>query len=107
MAELTVQSANINGIAPTFANADASGDTFTNYGNSLLHVDNQDAADKQVTIASNPCNFGEVHNLVISVPAGETRIIGKFNRQRFNDDAMKVNISYDDVTSLSVAVIKY
>lgn len=107
MAQLTAQEASINGTAPTFVSADVAGDSFKNFGTVVLHVDNQDTVAKQVTIASNPCNFGEVHDVVVSVPASEERIIGVFQKDRFNDENNLVNVSYDDVTSLSVAVIKY
>lgn len=107
MAELTIQNATFEGIAPTFVGADVAGDSFKNFGTVVLHVDNQDTVAKQVTIASNPCNFGEIHDVVVSVPASEERIIGTFSKERFNDDNNLVNVTYDDVTSLSVAVIKY
>jgi len=107
MAELVVQKASITGIAPVFSLADIAGDTFTNYGNSVFHVDNQSASAVTVTIASSLCNFGEAHDIVTSIPAGEERIFGSFDKNRFNDENFKVNVSYDVVTSVNVAVIQY
>jgi hypothetical protein len=107
MAKLAVQQVSLTGIEPTFVAADSLGDSFTNHGRTIFHVKNGDAAAKSVTITSNPCNYGEIHDVVVSVPAGEERQIGAFNERRFNDDNYEVNVSYDSVTSVTVAAIKY
>jgi hypothetical protein len=107
MAELTVQEVTLLGISPTFSAADSVGDTFKNYGKTIFHVKNGDTADKVVTIASNLCNYGENHDIVVTVPAGGERQIGHFDTQRFNNNSFKVSVSYDAVTSVTVAAIKY
>jgi hypothetical protein len=107
LAQLTVQKVSLSGIVPTFSAADVAGDTFKNYGKTLLHVKNGDTVSKQVTIASNTCSHGANHDVVVSVPAGEERQIGHFPTERFNNENHEVRVSYDSVTSLTVAVIKY
>lgn len=107
MAKLTVQQVSLSGIDPTFSAADVAGDTFTNYGKSILVVKNGDTTAKTVTIASNVCSYGHNHDVVVSVPAGEERQIGNFSQDRFNNDGFEVSVSYDSVTSLTVAAIKY
>jgi hypothetical protein len=106
MAELTVQQATSEGIIPTFTAASAEGDVFTNNGKTYIHVKNDGASSIDVTIeAQRLCNFGELHNEVVSVGAGSEKIIGPFNPLQFNDATGKVNISYSDVTNVTVAVI--
>lgn len=107
MANLTVQRVQLNGIDPVFNSADVAGDSFVNDGRVVLHVKNSDVSDKTVTVDSvAPCNQGSFHDLLVTIPAGDERLIGPFSVQRFNDSNNKVNITYSAVTSVTVAVIK-
>ena len=45
-------------------------------------------------------------NAVVSVPAGDERFIGPFPTGAFNDAAGKVQITYDDVTSITIAALR-
>lgn len=107
MAELTVQKTALNGLDPTYTAASATGDTFVNDGRTFLHIKNADVASKTVTIDSKtPCSYGHDHDIIVTVPAGDERVAGPFPNQRFNDVDNKVNITYDAVTSLTIAAIK-
>lgn len=107
MADLTVQKTNKGGLTPVFTSADSLGDSFSNSGDAVLYVKNGDTTDKTVTIDSQrPCDQGFDHDLTVTVSAGSEEMIGPFNSYRFNDDSNKVNVSYDAVTSVTVAVIK-
>jgi hypothetical protein len=106
MAQISVQSSKLTGVAHTYVAADSLGDSFINNGATILEVKNADTVDVTVTVDSQQlCSFGHDHNINVVVPAGETRIIGTFNRIRFNDSDNRVNVSYSSVTSLTVAAV--
>lgn len=109
MATLTVQESKYDTpVQPSLVAAAAGGDEFDNDGKTWLRVDNGGAPDVNVTINSQKnCNFGFDHDSgPHTVPSGETRIIGPFNTDRFNDSNGRCQVTYDDVTSVTVAVIK-
>lgn len=107
MAELTAQDVSIDGVELTYDAADVNGDSFPNNGHTLVEFKNDDTSDKTVTIDSaKPCNYGFDHDVSITVTAGTTKTVGPFERTRFNKTGSLVDVSYDDVTSLSVAVIR-
>jgi hypothetical protein len=107
VADLIVQNISLGGVSPTFSAADSLGDTFDNGGKTFLHVKNGDTVSHTVTINSTkPCNYGFDHDESVSVAAGDEQLIGPFNSVRFNDQNNKVNVSYDAVTSVTVAAIK-
>ena len=107
MAVLTVQQISLAGLEPAFVAADAEGDEFVNSGRVFLHVKNGDALAATVTIDSQaPCNYGFDHNVEVSVPAGEERLIGPFKRNRFNNSEGKVQVAYSSVSNLTVAAVE-
>ena len=115
MALLTTQEIKLEGadpepgLSPTFDACDSAGDTFTVSGNDFLYVKNGDTADHTVTIASfKKCNQGFTHNVNITVPSSGEKMIGPFPISRFGDasNSYQGSISYDAVTSLTIAVIK-
>lgn len=107
MATLSVQRVDMTGLDPAFAAASAGGDEFVNSGRAVLYVKNGDATDKTVTVDSQtPCNQGFDHDVQVTVPAGGERIIGPFPKNRFDDASGKVQITYSDVTAVTVAVLE-
>lgn len=103
MAQLAIQKTSLSGLGPTFAAADAAGDTFANDGRTVLHIKNGGAAAITATVDSiNPCNYGFDHNAAVSVPAGGERVIGPFNQTRFGVTA---SVAYSAVTSVTVAAL--
>jgi hypothetical protein len=107
MAKLTPQKVSLDGLNPTFAAADVAGDRFTNYGKTIFHVKNGDTVSKTVTInASKLCSHGYMHDETVSIPANDGIQIGPFKKDRFNTENSEVEVSYDDVTSVTVAAIQ-
>lgn len=106
MAVLTVQQSTINGVQPNFVSADVAGDQFVNNGRIFFEIVNGDVSTKTVTINSiTNCSQGFDHDIAIAVPAGERRIAGPFATSRFNNSLGQVELNYDAVTSVTIAVI--
>ena len=113
MATLTPQKITDLGTVETLSSATSSGDEFVNSGVEFLHVKNGHAsASRDVTITAQVTNihhqsFGSVtkSNVVKAVAAGQDVYIGPFKQGAFNDQNNKVQISYDAVTTLKVAVL--
>lgn len=109
MADLTIQTIVRTGLNPSFSAAAAGGDTLTNDGRTFLHVKNGDASEHTVTIASRVTNAPAgttVSNLAVAVPAGGERLIGPLQKSAFNNAQNKVSLSYDAVTSVTIAAVK-
>lgn len=107
MAELIVQSISQSGINPTFVAASAGGDTFKNNGKTSLHVKNGSASAITVTVDSiEQCSQGFNHDLTVSIPASEERIIGTFDMRRFNGANSQVSVSYSASATVTVAAIQ-
>jgi len=110
MAELTVKKVTLAGLDPNdppYSSCSEDGDTVINSGYIFLHVKNEHTEDWVVTVNSiTPCNQGYDHDAVVSVPAGEERMIGPFERGRFNDASGKLTITYSGVTNLKIAAIE-
>jgi hypothetical protein len=108
MATLTPQVVVLTGITPTLVAASAGGDEFVNSGRDFIHIKNGDASSMDVTINSQAlCNQGQDHDVVVTVPAstGE-KFIGPFPKDRFNDTAGKVQITYSAVTSVTIGIVR-
>lgn len=96
------------GIIPTLVAAEAGGDEFVNSGRDFLHIKNGGGTAIDVTINSQVnCNQGIDHDAVVSIPAttGE-KFIGPFPKDRFNDAAGKVQITYSGVTSVTISIVR-
>jgi len=107
MANISVVTVVQAGIAPpTLTAAAGGGDAFVNDGRTYFHVANGGGSPINVTIDSQaPCNQGQSHDVVVAVPAGEARLIGKFNQHRYNDSTGKVQVTYSAVTSVTVGAV--
>lgn len=108
MATLTVQDMNtLAGLNPTYAACAGGGDDFVNTGHEYIHIKNGHSSPQSVTIHSQRlCDQGVEHDVVVSVPNAEERIIGPFHPARFNDANKKVQLTYSGVTALTIAVRK-
>jgi len=110
MADLVVKKVVLTGLDPNdpvYVACAAGGDAFPNSGNTFIHVKNAHTEAWVVTVDSvKACSQGYDHNSIVSVPAGEERMIGPFPRGRFNDANGKVQITYDGVTALTIAAIE-
>lgn len=108
MATLTPQEIVLAGITPTLVAAEAGGDEFVNSGRDFIHIKNGDASAMDVTINSQAaCDQGSDHDIVVNIPAttGE-KFIGPFPKERFNDTAAKVQITYSAVTSVTIGIVR-
>lgn len=108
MALLNVQQVDLTGVKPTFNTCNAAGDTFYNNGQTYIHIKNGDTSSKTVTVLSpGKCNQGFQHDLSITIPANEERVVGFFiPTGRFNTDE-KVSLTYSAVTSLTIAILRF
>ena len=108
--DLVVKNIVIAGLDPTavaYVAADVGGDQFPNDGMTFLHFKN--GPDQETTITVNSvkaCSQGYDHNSVVVLPVSKDRMIGPFDRGRFNTAAGKVDITYaGGVTNVAVAAI--
>lgn len=110
MADLVVKKvvlAGLNPMDPVYVACTVGGDAVLNSGSTFLHVINGHSGAWVVTVNSiAACNQGFDHDAAVSVPAGEERMIGPFDRGRFNDAGGKLAITYDGVTALTIAAIE-
>lgn len=115
MADLTRQDlTDEDGGAVTFTAASAGGDQFVWSSVHFVMIKNDDASAKQVTIPAATTSFddstrGELtrSDIVLSVAAGAVAIIPPLPSPfRDTADGNKVSLTYDAVTSLSVAVVR-
>ena len=112
MADLALKQPGLDSGAPLLGAVAAAsgGDAFVNEGETFLYVKNTDAVSKNVTIAGQrTCPFGVAagsHNSVTAVALNEEKLIGPFNKSRFNDANGKVQVTYSAVTGVTVAAVK-
>lgn len=113
---LTPTTSSFNGVQPTSAAADATGNNFINDGRTFLIFTNSNASARTATITGNAtskpgfgdisaADMGETASLVGSGTNGGITVLGPFPQDRFNDTSGKVNITYDAVTGLNVASV--
>ncbi len=95
-------------LTPAYDAAAVGGDTFLNDGRTFLHIKNGSEAPIVATVDSLVnCSQGEDHNVVITIPATSEEICGPFTpASRFNGDENYASITYDGVTTLTIAVLK-
>lgn len=109
MATLTKQTVDRDGLNATYDAAASGGDQWANGGQEVLHVKNGDTAGHTVTVASQvaaPVPGTAKSDVAVTVPAGEERFIGPFPKGNFNDANGNAQITYDAVTSVTLAVLE-
>lgn len=116
MADLTVQKISRAGVDPAGGEvaAAAGGDAFINDGKTFLRVNNAGAGAVVVTFTAQntsvrptgPFGVITVADIVVTVGAGLVREIGPIPQGIFNDGNGKVQVTYDQVTSVTVAARK-
>jgi len=103
-----VQEISLTGLDPQFENAVADGNYFplTKGNRTFFVAKNGGASPVTVTIDSQKaCNQGGDHDGGGSVPAGGERWFGPLETERFKDTSGNCQITYSDVTSVTVAAI--
>lgn len=105
MAELTVQEITIAGAEEaSLVAASSAGDKFDNDGKTFFKLTNGDASSHTATfVGQKNLPLDVSADQAVTVPAGETWIIGPFPVGIFNTDgANEVEVTYDAVTSVTV-----
>lgn len=93
--------------AVAFVAAAGAGDLCPNDGDTFIFFENGATQEVIVTVDSvRPCSHGQDHNSITTVPISGRRMIGPFDRARFNDAAGKLSITYGGaVTNLTVKAV--
>lgn len=95
------------GLDPTLAAANVDGNQFANDGRMFLRVVNGSGAPINVTIQTPGTVEGlAIAERVVSVTNGETRDIGPFAPNIYNQSDGMVYVDYAAVGSLTVAVLR-
>jgi hypothetical protein len=99
------------GVEISMAAANADGHMFTNSGETLFLVKNDDASSKTITVPTPRTIDGlAVADPTYVIPAGEEWCLGPFPPSTFNQpsgaDQGKVYINYSATTDVTVAVIE-
>lgn len=107
MALLTPQVIALAGITPALVAVEAGGDEFVNSGRDFIHIKNS-GAEAIVTVNSQAlCSQGVDHDAAVTIPAttGE-KFIGPFPKDRFDDTANKVQITYTVPAGLTIGIVR-
>lgn len=109
MAILTVLPASRAGVEVLLAGVPCAvgGDSFPNTGQEIAIFSNSSGAPIDVTIVSQATIGGlAVADQVVAVPASGQRAIGPFPVGIYNDANSRAQMTYSDVTTLAVAILK-
>lgn len=113
MAVLTVTTIDRNGQNLTTLDVAAAGggDSFANTGSEFLYLNNASGGAIVVTLdviaTVDSQRTAAVTDPTVSVPAGNAMVIGPFPTGIYNDGNDRMNVTYDGVTSLTVAAFKF
>lgn len=104
MATLTVQQISTAGVVPAdLVAADTDGDSFANNGRTFLDIANGGDDPITVTVAAvRPCDQGFTHDITNTIADGATERMGPFDPNRYSDAAGAADVTYSDVTSVTV-----
>jgi len=96
------------GLSTVYDPANAEGDEFANSGDEFIRIKNDDDSEHTATILTTAVRDGlAIADRVVAVPAGEERTIGPFQTEIYNDDYGMVQVTYDGVTDVTIAVVKH
>ena len=106
MATLTVATIVEAGITTALVAAAAGGDEFTNNGDTHLDLNNGGGVTCNVTLATTKTVNGKtIADRVVAVLAGTRQRIGPFDGGVFNDTSGKVQITYDQVATVTLEAV--
>lgn len=95
-----------DGTEISFSSA-SSGDTLLNNGEMIVIVQNNGSSSREITFATTATVEGEtVSDKTVTLSADTTGIYGPFDKQNFNNDNGKIDISYSDTTSVNIAAVR-
>lgn len=107
MATLSPQIVVLAGITPALTAAAELGDEWVNSGREFIHVKNSGAETTVIVNSQAACNQGSDHDETITIPATTGwKMIGPFPKDRFNDAAGKVQLTYGDHTNLTIGIVR-
>jgi hypothetical protein len=89
--------------------ASGGGDKFANTGAELFFIKNGGGAPITLTLTFGPgavVDGQTPSNRTVSVPAGDSMVVGPFSTTIYNDSQGFMNFSYSAVTSVTVAAFK-
>lgn len=106
MAVLATQQVTRGGLNPVMSAVAGGGDSFQPGDKAWLRIDNADSASHTVTIHVTATRFGRaVADLVVAVPAGQTRMIGPLINEEFLDPATNLgSMTYTSATGMTAGV---
>jgi len=108
---IVAQTVTKTGLNPAYVAATATeGDKFRNTGKEFIHVINAGVGAVAVTVPT-PAEISglAIEDKVVSVPAGEDRMIGPFESALYNQsgaDKGYCYVTYDQVATVTVAVLR-
>lgn len=111
MATYTKQVVTLAGLTPAYTAASAT-DNFLPDADTFLHVKNGGASPDTVTVVTpgNAPGGLAIADVVVSVPAGQERMIGPFPAEQFADPANAVpgnaGVTHSFITSVTVACLQ-
>jgi hypothetical protein len=103
--QLSVLEITAAGVAQTFGAASAS-DTFVNDGRTVVFAKTSGSASTLTVVSQQYCNQGVQHNLSVSMEATETKMIGPFSKERFNNSSGLATIQASSTTGLTYSIVK-
>jgi hypothetical protein len=106
--KITPQTASLVGIAPTYNAVDATnGNRFANDGRTYAHIKNDDVSPTTFTFLAGGSYKGVGYeDQVVTVPAGEERVVAAFPMDVFNQATGEVYVDITNDTSVTMAVVK-
>lgn len=104
MAALNLTQPGAAGAAPGLVAAAGAGDSFPLVSRGQkFHFKNTDVGARTVTIvAQRKCSLGFLHNLTVTVPAGQERIADGIDPAIYGDGTGRVQLTYDAATGLTL-----
>ena len=107
---LTPQVLTTSGITPSYTGSHSTSDTYLvrNNGRCYVHIKKSGAGDCDATFET-PGNVGgnAIADLVVTVPATTgDKMIGPFPPNIYNDSVGDVNITFSEITGLTIAVVE-
>lgn len=104
---LTYQQIDRDGVVPSYASANADGNSLANDGRMFLHVKNGSGSSINVTVETPGTVDGNaVADKVVAVAAGSEKMIGPYPPDVYNQSDGTMYIDYSAVTSVTVGVLR-
>lgn len=95
-------------MSPSFTAAAGGGDEFANAGNVFHVVKNGDASPHTVTYITQKTEDGlPVSDRQVTIPAGEERWTGPFQKDIYNDGMGRIQVTYDGATGVTGAAVSF